>query len=35
MFWSGEYTFMSDDYEVVPIKDHARLDALGIVDEVL
>lgn len=33
--WSGEYTFMSDDYEVVPIKDHARLDALGIADEVL
>ena len=28
--WNGEYGFMSDDYEVVPLEDHARLTALGI-----
>jgi hypothetical protein len=24
-----------DDYEVVPIEDHARLEALGVADDVL
>lgn len=23
--WNGEYFFMSDDYEVVPVEDHSRL----------
>lgn len=33
--WNGDYAWMSDDYEVVPIEDHARLEALGIADDVL
>jgi hypothetical protein len=31
--WRGDYNHMSDDYEQVRIEDQARLQTLGILDE--
>lgn len=31
--WAGEYSFMSDDYEIVRWDDDARLTALGLAEE--